>query len=86
MRTDERQKELTQVLRHLTLFAGMYCITVTLFTLETGSFVKGLLVGLLAAWLKSLWATVHFKLHAWHQRRKAKTASKPGFDPIELGM
>lgn len=47
----------------LTLFAGMYAITVTLFTLETGSFLAGLGIGLVAASLKTIWASLHHRLH-----------------------
>jgi uncharacterized membrane protein len=68
------------MLKHLTMFAGMYAITVSLFTIETGSFLKGLLVGLIAASLKTVWATVHHWLHQPHQRKDVT-----GFDPIELG-
>jgi hypothetical protein len=68
------------MVKHLTMFAGMYAITVSLFTIETGSFLKGLLVGLIAASLKTAWATVHHWLHRPRSKRQAE-----GFDPIELG-
>ena len=61
----------------------MYAITVTLFTVETGSFVKGLVVGLLAASLKTVWAVAHHHLHARLSRSKRRDAN--GYDPIEMG-
>lgn len=67
---------------HLTMFAGMYAITVTLFTVETGSFLKGLLVGLLAASLKTVWAIIHHRLH---RKSKIVKAEEIGYDPIHLG-
>lgn len=52
------------MLKHLTMFLGMYAITVTLFTFETGSFLTGLYMGLLAASFKTAWAVTHHKLCA----------------------
>ena len=68
------------MLRHLTMFAGMYAITVSIFAIESGSFLKGLAVGLIAASLKTVWAQVHHWLP-----RPRKRANAVGFDPIEPG-
>jgi uncharacterized membrane protein len=76
----EAERQDRDVLKHLTMFAGMYAITVSLFTIETGSFLKGLFVGLIAASLKTVWAQVH---HWRHRPRKRTNAA--GFDPIDLG-
>jgi hypothetical protein len=48
--------------RPFSLWLGMYGITLTLFWIETGSPVKGLLLGLLSASLKTVWAKLHQRL------------------------
>lgn len=50
-------------MRGLTLFAGMYGITVTMFYIQSGSIVTGLTFGAMSAALKTVWAKVHPIIH-----------------------
>ena len=50
-------------MRGLTLFAGMYGITVTMFYIQSGSIVTGLTFGAMSAALKTVWAKVHPVIH-----------------------
>lgn len=53
--------------KHISLWLGMYAITVLLFWYESGALTTGLLFGLLSASLKTIWAWMHhhvlFKEH-----------------------
>ncbi len=48
-------------MRSITLFVGMYGITVGLFWVESGSLSTGLAFGILSASLKTAWANVHHR-------------------------
>lgn len=65
------------MIRGITLFVGMYGITVTLFWVETGSLVTGLIFGLLGASLKTVWSIVHK-----HYYPKIQFTKQPQFELI----
>lgn len=44
------------MMRSFVLWLGMYCITVTLFWLESGSVATGAAFGLVSASLKTIWS------------------------------
>lgn len=46
----------------LSLWLGMYLITVVLFWFETGSVATGLYMGLISASLKTMWSVVHGRI------------------------
>ena len=50
-------------MRGLTLFGGMYAITVTMFYIQSGSILTGLTFGAVSAGLKTVWAKVHPMLY-----------------------
>jgi uncharacterized membrane protein len=49
-------------MKAFTLWFGMYCVTLALFTYETGDPLKGAVFGLVAATLKTLWSMAHNRL------------------------
>ncbi len=57
--------------RPMTLWMGMYAITMTLFWIETGSPTKGILLGLLSASLKTAWSS----LHKWYYHKDGRGLS-----------